>query len=106
MLADGSMVVLVVGMFLVLARWISQGPPGWRAATLGALAAWLILTAGLATTGVLSDWRARPPGLPLIVLGAVGLGLLLRRTASFRAVLRSTPLYWPVGLQDLRVAKN
>jgi hypothetical protein len=87
MLADGSMVVLVVGMFLVLTRWISQGPPGWRATTLGALAAWLILTAGLATTGVLSDWTARPPRLPLIVIGALGLGLLVRRTAAFRALL-------------------
>ena len=104
MLADGSMVVLVVGMFLVLARWISKGPPGWRAATVGALAAWLILTAGLATTGALSDWTARPPRLPLVVLGAVGLGLLVRRTAAFRALLRSTPVFWPIGLQVFRVA--
>jgi hypothetical protein len=104
MLADGSMVVLVVGMFFVLARWISRGPPGWRVASIGALAAWLILTAWLATTGVLSDWAARPPRLPLVVAGALALGLVLQRTAAFRALLGSTSIYWPIGLQIFRFA--
>jgi len=42
--------------------------------------------------------------LPLVVLGAVAIGLLLRRTAAFRTLLRSTPVYWPIGLQVFRVA--
>jgi len=55
MFADGSMVVLVVVMFTLLTFWVSQGPRRWAVAVVGTLAGWLVVTAGLARLGVLSQ---------------------------------------------------
>lgn len=103
MLADGSMVVLVVVMFSLLTLWVSQGPRRWAFAVVGTLAVWLAVTAFLARLGVLSQWTARPPRLALVALGGLGLSFLLRRTATFRTLLISTPATWPIGLQVFRV---
>ena len=97
------MIVLVVLMFSLLTLWVSQGPRRWAVAVVATLAVWLALTAFLARVGVLSQWTARPPGLPLVAGGGLLLAFLLRRTATFRALLDSTPASWPIGLQVFRV---
>jgi len=103
MFADGSIVVLVVVMFTLLTLWVSQGPRRWAVAVVGTLAGWLVVTAGLARLGVLSQWTARPPRLALVAVGGLVLGFLLRRTATFRTLVGSTPAPWPIGLQVFRV---
>jgi hypothetical protein len=97
------MIVLVVLMFSLLTLWVSQGPRRWAVAVVGTLAVWLALAAVLARMGVLSQWTARPPRLPLVAGGGLLLAFLLFRTATFRTLLDSTPAFWPIGLQVFRV---
>jgi len=103
MLADASMVLLVVVMFSLVTLWVWQGPRRWAVAVVGTLAVWLAVTAGLARLGALSEWTARPPRLAMVALGGLALGFLLLRTAAFRTLLGSAPATWPIRLQAFRV---
>jgi hypothetical protein len=68
------------------------------------LIAWLLLTALLAGSGLLSDFDARPPRLILLPLAALLTLGLLARTATFWRLARAAPLAWPLALQSFRVA--
>jgi hypothetical protein len=64
---------------------------------------WLGVAAGLAHSGVLSDWTARPPRWPLLPLIALGTCFLFGHTLTFRRLLAEIPSWQPVALQTFRV---
>lgn len=102
-LTDGSMVALVVLMGAVLGLWAARRSPVLAVGGLGALALWLLVTAGLAKAGALAVWTAQPPRVPLLPLVFLGVVLLLRRTATFRALVAATPRAWPILAQSFRI---
>lgn len=67
-----------------------------------AMLAWFGVVFGLAASGVLGAFERMPPKIPLVALGAVGLGLLVSRTAGVKEALRVMPPWWPVALQTFR----
>ncbi len=102
-LTDAMTVVLVAGMAAVVALWLSRRSRPLAVGVLGALGLWLAVTAALANAGVVSDWTARPPRVPLLPLTFLGTSLLLGRTATVRALVGATPRAWPVLAQTFRV---
>jgi hypothetical protein len=67
------------------------------------IAGWLLLTAGLAQSGVLSVWDAKPPRFPLIPIAALISIVLINRSGLFRKLLAMTPRHWPVAMQSFRI---
>ncbi|MDP1829303.1 MAG: hypothetical protein Q8L48_38920 [Archangium sp.] len=87
--------LLVAGLIVFAlkgARWIAAV----------ALLAWFGVVFGLAASGVLGAFERMPPKIPLVALGAVGVGLLVSRVAAVKEALRVMPSWWPVALQTFR----
>jgi hypothetical protein len=103
-LLDGLFAALALSMALLLVLAASRLSP--RAALLTALglAAWLGLTALLATSGALSVWSARPPRVPLLPLTALLAAGLFSRTRAASRLLDSIPPAWPLWTQSFRIA--
>lgn len=102
-LTDMAMVSLVVLMVAVLGLAAARRSVSLAGGVVAGLSAWLLLGAVLASTGVLSDWKARPPRMALLALTALITGFLLRRTATARALIASTPPAWLIAVQTFRV---
>jgi hypothetical protein len=65
-------------------------------------AAWLAATAGLALSGYLSNWDARPPSMMLLILPTLGLPTWLAFSRLGSTLASSVPLAWLVGFQAFR----
>jgi hypothetical protein len=65
-------------------------------------AAWLAGTAGLALSGHLSNWDARPPSLMLLMLPALGLPAWLAFSRLGTTLAASVPVAWLVGFHAFR----
>ena len=102
-LADASTVVLVAVMAAVTGLWLARQSRPLALRFLGALGLWLAATAWLASAGVLADWTARPPRIPLLPLTFLATTVLLGRTGRFRALVEATPRPWPLLAQTFRV---
>jgi len=100
---DLAMVGLVALMAALLGLWAARRSRPLALGALGGLGLWLAATAALASRGVLSDWTARPPRVPLLPVAFLATVLVLRRTATFRALVAETPRAWPILAQTFRV---
>ncbi len=70
---------------------------------LGVAAGWLLLTAGLAFSGILQDWSALPPRMALVILPPLVALVLLLRSRRVGALLDVLPLWALVAPQVFRV---
>lgn len=104
-LLTGTTAVVIALLTLGMARAARQaGLPGSLAlAAAVAMVAWLGLAAGLASSGVLSEWTAFPPRWPLLPLTALAASVLFGLTRTFRRILAEIPSWQPVALQTFRL---
>jgi hypothetical protein len=96
---------LVVGLFSAGRRAVLSAA-SLRGLAVGfplAIAAWLALTTALAHSGVFQTFDARPPRLPMVMVGMLVTSLILTRTQGFRRMLAVAPREWPIALETFRV---
>lgn len=88
-----------------MALWLYHmtGNKALIARALAALLAWLGFTAGMASSGFLSQWDSLPPRAPFVPLGALIILVSVSRTQFFTRLLLKTPRHWPVALQSFRI---
>lgn len=67
-----------------------------------AIAAWFAVVFALERAGVLVKLEEMPPKIPLLALGAIGLGLAISRVGVVKQALEAMPACWPVALQTFR----
>lgn len=99
-----SVIVAVVAVALCLGAWRAsrgESPKSARVFTLG-LAVWLLVTAGVAHAGLLSDFSSRPPKLFLVPFAGVALALVVGLGSLGRRAIERLPLWWIVLLQGFR----
>lgn len=68
----------------------------------GAIVAWFALVTALALSGVLGQFEAMPPRVPVLAFSAIGLGIVLSRVRDVREALDAMPAWWMVALQGFR----
>jgi hypothetical protein len=98
-----SLLTATVTALLVYGVWRSRGPsPGSaRLFNLG-LGVWLLATAAIAATGVLSDFSQLPPRIFLVVGSGVALTLVVALGSIGTRVVETLPLWAIIGLQGFR----
>ncbi|MGD1841127.1 MAG: hypothetical protein ACFB0B_09555 [Thermonemataceae bacterium] len=69
----------------------------------GGVFLWMILTAGAAMSGFLTDFTARPPRLLLVLVGSFGVLLLLMTRPTFQALVHYVPKHWIIYSQAFRI---
>jgi len=72
--------------------------------TLLAIAGWTVVVSALALGGVLGDFRALPPRLPLVLLVPLIATILVVRTETVKVILQHTHPASLIVLQSFRVA--
>ena len=102
------MVLLVVAMVILLgvgvanrARHAGENPRLGVGVAI-AITLWLALVAALAKSGALATTSV-PPRWPFLPLAAVVAIVIANRTRAAQAIIRSTPLHWPIALQSFRI---
>lgn len=110
---DYGMVLLVAAMAAAIVAGVASGARRAQlspasSARLGAgvaiaIVGWLASTAGLAGSGLLSEYEAVPPRVALLPLGVLVTMLLLSRTRTFGRLLEAVPRAWPIALQSFRL---
>ncbi len=99
--------VAAVVLVMVVASLIIAGVRG-RAPLLAKRAlvfvvGWLVLTALIAASGVLSDFEARPPRMMLLLGLSLLVFALVTRGEAFAKLVHATPTHWVVALMSVRV---
>lgn len=95
-----ALALLALGLFIVGCRRVL--PRRWPAAALGG-ALWFALSAGLAASGLLARFDARPPPIVPFMVGALSLGLGLGLSPLGRRLAAGWPLAALIGVQALRL---
>lgn len=106
--ATTTLIVASLVVVAVRAASLRLGRPVARAnraagITALALAALLAVEAAAASSGVLSNFDARPPRLFFVLGGSLGAFGLATSTRWFGALLVAAPRVWPIALQSMRV---
>ena len=112
-LAPAGVTALFVVLVLVMAKLCVSGvaaaarSAGWsgraRIVTASALAAWLIVTAGLAVSGVLADFSTVPPRLLLVFVPPLAAIVAIGCSRALVPLLTAAPPTWAVYAQSFRI---
>jgi hypothetical protein len=101
---DSSLFVgLVVALVVFIAVITARSSSALRLRVILAVVAWLGLTALLSMESFFHDFSTMPPRPVIPALVFILAGILFLRSASGKAVLRSTPASWLIGFQVFRV---
>lgn len=97
-------VVVVARAALTLARRAGMPrPAAWSGRIALALAIWLGVVAGVASTGFYAETAALPPRVPLTALVASATLVLTVLRSPLRTLFDATPLAWLLALQAFRL---
>jgi hypothetical protein len=100
-LAIPTLAVVVVALVGVAVARFGGARSGRRFAL--AAAGWLVFSAGLALSGYLSNWEARPPSLLLLIVPALALPSLLAFSRVGTTLAASVPVALLVGFHAFRL---
>lgn len=100
---DSSLFVGLVGALVFFLTYIAKELSAVRLRVVLGLVFWLGLTAALSFASFFHDFSTMPPRPMIPALVFILAGILFLRSASGKAVLRSTPASWLIGFQVFRV---
>jgi hypothetical protein len=92
----------LVAVTVVLAVWRTSGARIGARVALG-IAVWLACSGALAASGFFSDWEARPPRAPLLLLPTLLLPVALGLSGVGRRLAEQTPTWALVGFHAFRL---